>query len=642
MTNWVRRATFTVILVLLGAWLAGAPAVAAAPAAVATGEAIERFDAVYVLDASGNMDVTETIRWRFPQGAERHGIKRNIIVRMGYNDSTTQYRYFPMTQVRASSPTGANADVSVTEFGAANVIRIGSPNETVTGTQTYVLKYRLGGVMNPLTDQSSTVELYYNVFSASEQTLRENVSVTVTGPAGSTRAQCYRGETKSTQLCSATAGKSTLFTATQLGAGDAMTILGEFPKAAYPDVSVDVRDYGNDTSGSDTSSGAVASESNAMALVGGVTAPLLAVGLMGALIVKRGRDERYAGLAPGMTPAPGESARIVRGRGPEPAVQFSPPKGVQPGLVGTVIDEVANPIDVSATVIDLAVRGYLQIEEVQTGSFLKRSDWKLTRLVPRTNDLLPYESVLLEGIFARDNPVLLSELRNHFASTLSSVQSEMYAEVTRRGWFRKSPQATRTAWSGLGIALLIVGGIAAFAAGNGARGLTRALSAGSVPSGWILGGGIALAGVVVMIMGSKMAAKTAEGSAVNAQSMGFKQYLVTAEAGQIAFEEASNIFSRYLPYAVVFGVAQRWAKTFAQVAAAAEAAGQPLVMPTWYIYDGFGMPDFTSITDGVDSFSTTAGGTFTSTPGSSGTTSGFGGGGGFSGGGGGGSSSGSW
>ena len=83
-----------------------------------------------------------------------------------------------------------------------------------------------------------------------------------------------------------------------------------------------------------------------------------------------------------------------------------------------------------------------------------------------------------------------------------------------------------------------------------------------------------VAGGIVRLLGRRMAAKTAEGSAVLAQSLGFKEYLMTAEAGQIEFEEASNVFSRYLPYAVVFGVADRWASTFAQVAQAAEAAGQ--------------------------------------------------------------------
>ena len=50
------------------------------------------------------------------------------------------------------------------------------------------------------------------------------------------------------------------------------------------------------------------------------------------------------------------------------------------------------------------------------------------------------------------------------------------------------------------------------------------------------------------------------------QSLGFKQYLVTAEADQIKFEEAADIFSRYLPYAIVFGVAERWSKLFGEIA----------------------------------------------------------------------------
>jgi uncharacterized membrane protein len=130
---------------------------------------------------------------------------------------------------------------------------------------------------------------------------------------------------------------------------------------------------------------------------------------------------------------------------------------------------------------------------------------------------------------------------------------------------------------------------------------------------------------------------------VYAQSLGFRKYLETAEASQIRFEEASAIFSRYLPYAIVFGVADRWAGTFQKVAEAAAAAGSPLLMPSWYIYSGAMFPDFSSIADGAGSFASSAGGTFAATA-SSGSSGGSAfGGGGFSGGGGvGGSSSGSW
>ena len=61
--------------------------------------------------------------------------------------------------------------------------------------------------------------------------------------------------------------------------------------------------------------------------------------------------------------------------------------------------------------------------------------------------------------------------------------------------------------------------------------------------------------------------------------MGFKKYLETAEADQIKFEEAADIFSRYLPYAIAFGVADHWAKVFGDVATRARAEG--------YVGDGF-------------------------------------------------------
>ena len=188
------------------------------------------------------------------------------------------------------------------------------------------------------------------------------------------------------------------------------------------------------------------------------TIPVVAAGLMGLLVWKRGRDEQYAGLTPGLTPVAGAPATVVRGGAPTVAVQFTPPAGVAPGLVGTVLDEEANTIDVSATVVDLAVRGYLRIEEVSPGGLFSRTDWRLTRLdPPRDEPLARYEQTILDGLFATANPVLLSELKNHFASTLRSAQAQMYAEVTHRGWFRESPEQQRRVWQGIGTGLVVLG-----------------------------------------------------------------------------------------------------------------------------------------------------------------------------------------
>jgi hypothetical protein len=310
-------------------------------------------------------------------------------------------------------------------------------------------------------------------------------------------------------------------------------------------------------------------------------------------------------------------------------------------MLGTIVDESANTVDVAATVVDLAVRGHLTLEETATG-FFDRTDWRLSRTEStreRRDALHLYERRLLDGIFATRDTVLLSELKNHFKPTLESVQAAMYDEVVARGWFRRSPQAQRAVWTGLGTFMVFGGVLATFWFGSG----LSAMTAGSgfpVPPAAVLSGGVVLAGAIFWFLGRRMAARTAEGSAVLAQSLGFREYLVTAEASQIRWEEAQEIFSRYLPYAIVFGVAEKWATTFEQVAAAAAAAGHTVASPWWYT-GPHGYGSFGNLASGMDSFASTAGGTFTSTPGSSG-SSGFSAGGGFSGGGGGGSSGGSW
>lgn len=623
------------VAALVGLLLAAALIALPASAATAAGdERMQSFDVVYDLQPDGSVQVKETIVWQFPSGEQRHGIFRNIVVRMGWQDQEDQYRYYEMTDVSVDSPSGAPDEFRVSDNGAAAEIRIGSADLTTSGTQTYVVRYTLAHVLNPIAE-NQTVEFYYNVFGANETTQRDRVTVTVNGPVPSTDALCFKGERGSTDTCEATPGDPTRYAATNLGPGEAMSVVGQYPASAFDNPQPDVR---SGDAGS-TIGKAVAPAANAAAYAAGIGAPLIAAAAMSALVWKRGRDERYADLTPGLSPVTGTAGQVSTtvGGSPVVAVQFQPPKGVQPGMVGTIIDERANPIDVSATVIDLAVRGFLRIEEVEGGGMFSRTDWTLTRLDPPAGEpLLTYERELLDGLFKIGDVVLLSGLKNTFASTLKRIQSSMYTEVVRRHWFRQSPQTQRGLWQGLGIVLAAIGGLTL---AYGVPALTELFGDG-FGGGIVLGIGLILAGGITWFLGGKMAAKTADGSAVLAQALGFKEYLTTAEAGQIAFEEASNIFSRYLPYAVVFGVADRWARTFAEVAKAAEAAGQSIAMPTWYLYSGHAFPDFTSIADGVESFSTTSTGTFTSTPGSSG-ASGFGGGG-FSGGGGGGSSSGSW
>ncbi len=72
-------------------------------------------------------------------------------------------------------------------------------------------------------------------------------------------------------------------------------------------------------------------------------------------------------------------------------MEFRPPRDLRPGQVGILLDERADTLDVSATVVDLAVRGYLHIEELPRAHWFASRDWKLTGCKEQDDSLLTYE-----------------------------------------------------------------------------------------------------------------------------------------------------------------------------------------------------------------------------------------------------------
>src|SRR5690606_13624201 len=94
--------------------------------------------------------------------------------------------------------------------------------------------------------------------------------------------------------------------------------------------------------------------------------------------------------------------------------------------------------------------------------------------------------------------------------------------------------------------------------------------------------GLFATGLAIVLCAKHAPARTAEGTAVLAQTLGFKQFISTAEANQLRWEEGEDLFSRYLPYAIAFGETERWAKVFEDLA----AQGRALPEPSWYAGHG--------------------------------------------------------
>ena len=600
-------------------------AVAAAPDEVGdqtSGREITRYDITATLDADGTAHVTTDFDFDFGDDPG-HGPYLTLVTRQRYDDSRD--RLYQVSDISASSPSGAPAQVNRENDPDAIVLRIGDPDVgDVSGVQHYVVTYTVKGWVNQANDQHSGDELNWNVIGNGWEVPLSRLTATVTGPAAAQDAVCFAGPYGSTTPCTsaAVATNGATFSQDELAEGDEWTTVTGWPGGTFDAPPILGPKY--EATASLNPAGAGGGVAGAV-LLGGI-------GLAAVRVRRVGRDQEYLGLTPGLRPASGQQTLVGPRKRAAITVQFAPPEGTRPGEIGTLVDEKADPVDVTATLVDLAVRGYLRIEEVpRSDPKRKPKDWTLVMLRDPDDQLLDFESTLLNRVFEGRRQVALSELRTTFAASMASVQSGLYQHVTDNGWFRANPRSVRTAWRAAGVGLVVVG-IAVTVLLVNAHAQARGVA--------LIGVAVALVGIAVAALGRTAPARTPDGTAVLAQTLGFRRYLATAEANQLKFEEGQDVFSRYLPYAIVFGLADRWARVFGELA----ASGAHVPQPGWYVgyYNpGAGLFWGQAFAGSMERFASVATDSLSApTPGSSG-GSGLGGGG-FSGGGVGGGGGGGW
>jgi uncharacterized membrane protein YgcG len=588
---------------------------------------IDKYTATYDIHKDGSTDVEVDLRFNF-NTEPGHGPYVTYITREPYDSKND--RFYPISNIHASSPTGAPAGTYESTSNGWLEIKIGDANQgDIQGVQDYVLTYTIKGTLNetmaseidpnvvPAQDKPVYDEFYWNVIGGDWTIPLDNLTIIVKGDVGAIDLRCFTGGYGSTGACTsaALAGGVATFTQTHLDPYTGMTVTVGFPPGSF-DTTPIVRNKSDLLYAFSLNAGT----GIGFLLVLGAGVLLLSRAIRGKAI-----DEQYAGLTPGLAPVKGDDARIVKRDYHSPvAVEFQPPPGLRPGQLGTLIDEKADVRDVTATIVDLAVRGYMRIDPVDPGK--KKTDYTLVKLREADGAMVEYEKTLFDGLFDGAESVTLSSVKTTFASTLAKVQTEMYKNVTQLGWFRGNPSTARTAWGFAGFGILALGVLLTW--------LTAAIGPWAlVPLP------IVLVGVMVIATIKAAPARKAEGTRVLAQAQGFELFLSTADGNKLRFEEGSDIFSMYLPFAIAFGVADKWSATFEKLA----AEGHRLAEPTWYGGQTYGMfwatqHDFGSTMNNFVSFAGTA--ISAPTPGSSG-GSGFGGGG-FSGGGGGGGGGGGW
>jgi uncharacterized membrane protein YgcG len=554
-------------------------------------EEIALFDVELFLDAAGGVAIVENITYEFG-GEPRHGIYRDIPVRYD-RDWQTDHR-LDLTVDEVTRFSGEARPYHVERNSSQVRIKVGDVNRWVSPREDYRIRYRVREGVVFLEEHD---ELYWDITGNEWTVPIRAVTARVHLPPGidatSLQTRCFTGVHGSVAAnCTVFAeGGSVRFEAAGLGPSEGLTVAVAFPKGVFAEPTGIERFF------------------RSFLAWGGfwLFAPFAAFGLMQRQWRRRGRD---------------------RGVGDAIPVRYEPPEGLTPAEVGTLIDESADMEDVTATILDLAVRGYLEIEEVETTRLLFLTDKDYTLHARRAADeaLKPHERVLLGALFTGDaTSVELSSLKNHFYEEVPGLQKALYQSLAETGgYFPASPEQVRKRWRAFAVVLL-VGAVFCW----GFFGLPPAA-----------GVSVLACGAIVFFHAPHMPRRTRKGRKAYEEILGFQEFMSRVDRDRLermGGRSAGN-FERCLPYAVVLGVADEWAEAFEGIYT------QP---PDWYRSDryrgGFYPGHF--VTDVGHSLQT-MGQTFASRPSNAGSTGfssgGAFGGGGFSGGGFGGGGGGSW
>lgn len=504
------------LLLLCAATLLGA--FAATPAAHANEGIIDHYEVAAQVTAEGGLDYSAEIT----PGADA-GESFTIRLRTELPAESDAIHHFTITQIAASAG-GNELPIQIDEQDDGIAVTI--PTANLRGPITF--SYHVSGVTHARPD--GAVDFYWPVIQGVSLPI-DRVSGTVRPGAPVREYGCQSGIEGSLGTCSlyhggSEGGPDLQFQEARLAAGE--LVIGQL---TYQPQTMPVSEQVSYRWTLDRAFGR--SIANLLAALGALV-------LGGVLLMHLYR--RVGADASGGEPTviagfdsvgAGEFAFRVRG-------------GHRPGLVGTLADERVDPVDLTATVLDLATRGHLRITELPVADRYDPLDWRITRR-QGGDELLGYEQTLVDAI---GDGVLVSQI-DRLHEVIPTLQGQLYDEVVARGWFNRRPDDVRAGFSRLGWGLVALATLALI-------GLLAFTSYGLL--GMVL---VALAGGFLALH-SRMPARTALGtSALNGMAILAGQLQVQPTDELPAGQEYAEL-SKVLPYAVVLGGSDRWTHAIAR------------------------------------------------------------------------------
>jgi len=478
-------------------------------------QAEERIDSFYIdieMAEDSSFIVTEEIVYNF-DNEQHHGIYREIPY--SYERKGAKYN----VRINVLSVTDENDQswqYSLSRYSGLQSIKIGDPDAYITGIKTYKIKYKVERAINYFEDYD---ELFWNATGTEWQVPIYDALTVVRLPKNVDKEQiqlaCYSGSYGSTeQECGyyyTEEGDIAFYPNYSLYAYEGLTIVVGIPKGVVnkPGAWQQIQWFLIDN--------------------WPIAVPLVMFIVMFYLWYTRGRD-------------PSVRKTLIP--------YYEAPDKMTVGVLGTVVDEKVDTKDISATIVQLAIKGYLKIKEIEKKKiFDKGRDYELIKLKEADGYLKDYEKVIFKGIFDVGDTRTISSLKNKFYVHLKKVKKAMYELVVLDGYFPSNPEKVRQTYLGVAIVVMFLGFFLLFFVQNLVAGIA-----------------IAVGGAIGIIFSRIMPRKTAKGAEAHSKILGFKWFLSVTETERLKFHNAPSKspkeFEEFLPYAMVLGVEKEWADQF--------------------------------------------------------------------------------
>jgi uncharacterized membrane protein YgcG len=292
---------------------------------------------------------------------------------------------------------------------------------------------------------------------------------------------------------------------------------------------------------------------------------------------------------------------VTRGRDPKPGpitTLYEPPQDMSPGEAGTLIDDRVDMRDITATIVDLAVRGLIRIDELRDG-LGPASGYTFTSLRPHEAwaALKPHERLLMEGLFETADRVPTSLLRNAFYKRLSGIQNAI-TSANEAKYYVKDPYALDALAILIGTLIFagpILLAIASFLTG----GFFGMPGTATFVSGF-------LTGSIMVGFGVVLPRRSKAGTGELEKVLGFQEFLSRVEGDRLErIRQTPDLFEKYLPYAMALGVESEWGNAFREIYIQA---------PSWYGGSPNESFNASSFSGRMESMSSNLDTVFTSTP----------------------------